>query len=87
MFQQKSQVITLESETQVFIAENEKLNPRYQQSVKENFYSEVKFVNFANGDSTAKLINDWVNKVSNGLIPNLVNKGIFLFNALNLSFT
>lgn len=72
--QEKGAHIALEYQNKIFLAHTEKLNSRYQSTIKNQYYSEVQQVNFMQPE-TVTLINNWVNNSTHGLIPTLVAPG------------
>ena len=52
--------------------DNIALEQKFKESVSENFDSEVKNLNFSDGEAASRSINEWCNKNTEGLIPEIV---------------
>lgn len=62
----------------VWVSDKRKLHNDYQEQMKDLFRAEVQSVDFVNKkDKTAKKINDWCDKKTNGLIPEIVAPEMF----------
>jgi serpin peptidase inhibitor clade A protein 3 len=72
-----SSVIALNSQNKIYVAQSESLLPSYQKRIRDLYYSDVESLNFGNSDTAVKIVNDWVNNVTEGLIPTLVTKDNF----------
>lgn len=52
--------------------DNIALEQKFKESVSENFDSEVKNLDFSDGEAASRSINEWCNKNTEGLIPEIV---------------
>ena len=52
--------------------DNIALEQKFKKSVSENFDSEVKNLDFSDGEAASRSINEWCNKNTEGLIPEIV---------------
>ena len=52
--------------------DNIALEQKFKESFSENFDSEVKNLNFSDGEAASRSINEWCNKNTEGLIPEIV---------------
>lgn len=62
----------------LFTADDLQLNAEYVDALKNYYLSDYRKVNFQSPEITATTINDWINGITHGLIPQLVDAGIIM---------
>lgn len=57
----------------IFLMENYQLQPTFEATAKEDFYSDIQLVNFAQNTEAAETINTWVENKTDDKITNLIS--------------
>lgn len=71
----------VEAGNRIFLSNTFTPQPRYQNVLKKYYYAEIERVDFPSPVNAAQSINGWVNKVTHGQIPTLVDPGMY-YNSL-----
>jgi serine protease inhibitor len=67
----------VEAANQIFLSNNIAPQPQYQSILKKYYYSEIERVDFSSPLYAAQTINTWVNMLTHGKIPSLVDPGMY----------
>ncbi|XP_013184389.2 antichymotrypsin-2 [Amyelois transitella] len=65
--------VTLKVASKIYASQHILLNPKFTKESKKIFHSTIENVDFANRMDTIKNINNWVKRLTNGMIPNLLS--------------
>lgn len=65
----------MESENRIYKENDVSMAKKYKDIVKNVYRADIETLNFSNPDEASNAINMWVNNVTHGLIPTLVDRG------------
>jgi serine protease inhibitor len=68
---------TVEAANQIFLSHTVAPQLQYESVLKEHYMAQVEKVDFSSPASAAQSINGWVNMLTHGQIPSLVEPGTY----------
>ena len=77
--QGKSSTINLESRSKIYVAEDVSVRKDYETVVRSFYNADIQGLDFSDPERASTAVNEWVNNVTRGLIPTLVEKGETLY--------
>nr|XP_032522704.1 uncharacterized protein LOC116774155 [Danaus plexippus plexippus] len=64
--------VVLQNANAIFVSKAQKIKKDYEQILRQVYYADIKTVDFSYSNNVSDTINQWVNKQTKGLIPNIV---------------
>jgi serine protease inhibitor len=77
MTQVNSPSNTVEVANKIFLSETIAPQSQYESILKKHYMAQIEKVDFTSPVAAAELINRWVNDLTHGLIPSLVEPGTY----------
>jgi serine protease inhibitor len=67
----------VEAANQIFLSQTITPQPQYESVLKKHYMAEIEKVDFSSPDAAVQVINRWVNMLTHGQIPSLVEAGTY----------